>query len=105
MLKKFQTHPRRPLLNNPWAHRHRRDQFWSLPGDLNRKFEHAPHCRKVRLKLDLWLWSRNKATIVVVEEPTITKSKNGAAGLEFNREHAHCFFRREEDCSPWIWSS
>jgi hypothetical protein len=23
------------------------DQLWSLPGDLNRKFEHAPHCRKV----------------------------------------------------------
>jgi hypothetical protein len=27
-----------------------------------------------------------------VEEPTITKSKKGAAGPEFNREHAHCFF-------------
>jgi hypothetical protein len=23
------------------------DQLWSLPGDLNRKFEHAPHCREV----------------------------------------------------------
>jgi transposase len=22
-------------------------QLWSLPGDLNRKFEHAPHCREV----------------------------------------------------------
>jgi hypothetical protein len=27
-----------------------------------------------------------------VEEPTITKSKKGVAGLEFNKEHAHCFF-------------
>jgi hypothetical protein len=23
------------------------DQLWSLPGDLKRKFEHAPHCREV----------------------------------------------------------
>jgi hypothetical protein len=23
------------------------DQLWSLPGDLNRKFEHAPHCCEV----------------------------------------------------------
>jgi hypothetical protein len=43
-------------------------------------------------KLDLWLWSRNKAMIIAVEEPTITKSKKCAAGLEFNREHAYCFF-------------
>jgi hypothetical protein len=28
----------------------------------------------------------------VEEEPTITKSKKGAAGPEFNKEHAHCFF-------------
>jgi hypothetical protein len=27
-----------------------------------------------------------------VEEPTITKSKNGAADPEINKEHAHCFF-------------
>jgi hypothetical protein len=33
--------------NNPWARRHRWDQLWSLPGDLSRKFEHAPHCREV----------------------------------------------------------
>jgi hypothetical protein len=32
------------LPNNPWAHRHRWDQLWSLPGDLKWKFEHAPHC-------------------------------------------------------------
>jgi hypothetical protein len=35
---------------------------------------------------------QKKATIVAVEEPTITKSKKSAAGLEFNKEHAHCFF-------------
>jgi hypothetical protein len=29
--------------------------------------------------------------IFAVEEPTITESKKGAAGLEFNKEHAHCF--------------
>jgi hypothetical protein len=38
------THPRRPSPNNPWTRRHRCDQLWSLPGDLNRNFEHAPHC-------------------------------------------------------------
>jgi hypothetical protein len=35
--------------------------------------------------------SRNKATIIIVEEPTITKSKKGAVGPEFNEEHAHFF--------------
>jgi hypothetical protein len=34
-------------LNNPWARRHQWDQLWSLPGDLNRKFEPIPHCRRV----------------------------------------------------------
>jgi hypothetical protein len=38
------THPRRLSLNNPWARRHCWDQIWSLPGDLNRKFVHVPHC-------------------------------------------------------------
>jgi hypothetical protein len=38
------THQQRPSPNNPWAHRHCWDQLWNLPGDLNRKFEHAPHC-------------------------------------------------------------
>jgi hypothetical protein len=37
--KNSRTHPWRLLLNNPWACRHR----W----DLNRKFEHVPHCREV----------------------------------------------------------
>jgi hypothetical protein len=44
-LKIFErTQPRRPSPNNPWARRHRWDQLWSLPGDLNRKSEHTPHC-------------------------------------------------------------
>jgi hypothetical protein len=30
-----------------------------------------------------------------VEEPTITMSKKGTAGLEFNKEHVHYFFRRK----------
>jgi hypothetical protein len=40
----LRTPPRRPSPNKPWARRYRWDQLWSLPGDLNRKFEHAPHC-------------------------------------------------------------
>jgi hypothetical protein len=42
-----------------------------------------------------WIYGygpEKKAAIVAVEEPTITKSKKGAAGFEFNREHTHCFF-------------
>jgi hypothetical protein len=42
--KYLRTHPRRPSPNNPWAHRHHLDQLWSLPGDVNRKFEHVPGC-------------------------------------------------------------
>jgi hypothetical protein len=34
-----------------------------------------------------------------VEEPTITKSNKGVAGLVLNKEHAHCFFLSEGDCS------
>jgi hypothetical protein len=30
--------------------------------------------------------------IVTAEEPTVTKSKRIAAGPQFNKEHAHCFF-------------
>jgi hypothetical protein len=39
--------------------------------------------------LDLRLLSKNKATITTVEQPTITKSKRGAAGLQFNKEYVH----------------
>jgi hypothetical protein len=38
------------------------------------------------------LWFRNKATVVAVEEPTITKSKKGTADPESSKDHAHCFF-------------
>jgi hypothetical protein len=38
------AHQQRQSLNNPWACRHHWDQLCSLPGDLNRKLEHAPHC-------------------------------------------------------------
>jgi hypothetical protein len=34
---------------------------------------------------------RKQETIVSVEEPTIAKNKKGAAGQEFNIEHAHFF--------------
>jgi hypothetical protein len=44
VLKKSKTHPWRPSVNNPWAHRHCWDQLWSLPGDLNRKFDYVLHC-------------------------------------------------------------
>jgi hypothetical protein len=41
--------------SHPWARRHRWDQLWCLPGDLKRKFEHAPHCHKVcSPTLDKW---------------------------------------------------
>jgi hypothetical protein len=46
--------------------------------------------------LDLRLFSRNKARIITVEEPTITKSKKGVAGPEYNKEYAHCFFFQDE---------
>jgi hypothetical protein len=36
-----------------------------------------------------WIYGYDPET---VEEPTVTKSKKGAADLEFNKEHAHCFF-------------
>jgi hypothetical protein len=42
--------------------------------------------------LDLQLCSRNKATVIAVEEPTVTKSKISMAGPEFNKEHAHSLF-------------
>jgi hypothetical protein len=38
------THQQRPSPNNPWARRQCWDQVWSLPEDLNRRFEHAQHC-------------------------------------------------------------
>jgi hypothetical protein len=34
-----------------------------------------------------------------VEEPTVTKSKEGVADPELNKKHDHCFFQHEGDCS------
>jgi hypothetical protein len=42
--KNSRTYLWRPSSNNPWARRRCWDQLWSFPGDLKRKFEHAPHC-------------------------------------------------------------
>jgi histone-lysine N-methyltransferase SETMAR len=43
-----------------------------------------------------WIYSYDPETkqqlSCEVEEPTITKSKKGSAGLEFNKEQAHCLF-------------
>jgi hypothetical protein len=47
--KLSRTHSQRLPPNNPWARRHYWDQLWSLPGDLNRKFEHV-----CSLTLDKW---------------------------------------------------
>jgi hypothetical protein len=53
--KNSRTHPQRPPPNNPWARRHRWDQLWRLPEDLNRKFEYALHWHKVcSPTLDKW---------------------------------------------------
>jgi hypothetical protein len=46
VLNILRTRPKRPSPNNPWGCRHHWDQLWSLPGDLNRKFEHVPYCLK-----------------------------------------------------------
>jgi hypothetical protein len=54
-VEKIRTHLWRPLLYNPWAHRHCWTQLWSLPGNLNTKFEHALHCCEVcSLIVDKW---------------------------------------------------
>jgi hypothetical protein len=43
-----------------------------------------------------WIYSYDPETkqrlLREVEESTITKSKKGMIGPEFNKEHAHCFF-------------
>jgi hypothetical protein len=61
------SHPRRPSPNNPCTHRHFWDQLRSLPGDLNRTFEHVLrtfehvlHCRRV-CSPTLGKWSKAAA--------------------------------------------
>jgi hypothetical protein len=43
MLKNSRTPLQRPSPNNPWAGKRHWDELWSLPGDLNRKFEHVSY--------------------------------------------------------------
>jgi hypothetical protein len=45
--KNSRTDTRRLSPNNSWACRHRWDQLWSLPGNINRKFEHAAAWKRV----------------------------------------------------------
>jgi hypothetical protein len=67
--------------NNPWAHRHCWDHLRSLPGDLNRKFEHASHCHEV-CSPTICKWSkavvRSKAPVskrVLSYERGLTRTK------------------------------
>jgi hypothetical protein len=43
-------------------------------------------------KVGFTVMMQNKATVIAVEEPTITKSKKGMAGAEVNKEHAHWLY-------------
>jgi hypothetical protein len=49
--KYLRTHPRRSSLDNPWTRRHQWDQFWSVPGDFNRKSALPSSCS---LTLNKW---------------------------------------------------
>jgi hypothetical protein len=37
------AHPWRLSMNDPWAHGRHWNQFFSSPGDVNKKFEHVPN--------------------------------------------------------------
>jgi hypothetical protein len=42
-----------------------------LPGDLNRKFKHAPHCREVcSLTLDEWSQFVTNKSMIIVSHPS-----------------------------------
>lgn len=43
-------------------------------------------------ELCLWLRLRNQTVVLTVEEPTVTKTKEGASGQGQNQEHAAGFF-------------
>jgi hypothetical protein len=55
-LKNSRTHPQRLSRNNPWAGRRHWDQLWSLPGNLNRKFEHVSYCSITTTHLPMHPW-------------------------------------------------
>jgi hypothetical protein len=72
--KNSRTQPWWPAPNNPWARRHRWDQLWSLPGDLNGKFEHVPHCSLItttRPPTRPWKpqWVTNNNVVIVPHTP------------------------------------
>jgi hypothetical protein len=46
-----------------------------------------------------WIYGYEPERKQQLSQSTITNSKKGTAGPEFNKEHAHCFFRCEGDCS------
>jgi hypothetical protein len=46
-VEKFENSSMKTVTEQSWACRFHWDQLWSSPGDLNRKFEHAPHCHEV----------------------------------------------------------
>ena len=56
MLKNSRTYPQRPSPNNPWVFRPHWDQLWSLPGNLNREFEHALYCSIMTTHLPTHPW-------------------------------------------------
>jgi hypothetical protein len=56
-LKKFENSS---MLNKSWVHRHHCNQLWSLPRDLNRKFEHVPHCCQVCPPPPPWLLTNDQ---------------------------------------------
>jgi hypothetical protein len=47
MLKKFENSSTKTAAKQSMSLRHHWAQLWSLPGDLNRKYEHVPHCREI----------------------------------------------------------
>jgi hypothetical protein len=102
--------PRWPSPSNLWARRNRWDQLWSLPGYLNRKFEHAPNFRGVwsrlltsdqkqwRVNLCLELWEKAN------EDPTfisriITGDKSWNYGYDPETKQQSSQWKSPQ--SPW----
>jgi hypothetical protein len=51
--KNWRNYPRKTVAKQSMSSQTLLDQLWSLPGDLNRKSEHAPHCHHLsRLPTD-----------------------------------------------------
>jgi hypothetical protein len=43
------------------------------------------------MKVGFTVMIQKQSNSITIEEPTITKSRKGAAGPELNKEHAHCY--------------